>query len=226
MISGKMIVFPVFVCILENNLKIFYSVWSNVKWKKKNSETANPPPQSTANHHRKTHKPNKPTNPPSQQTLHHNKPTNPPWKHFSECNQTHKSPNKKNQTKMKNKKWKEIADRQKPLENHRNNPSPTSKSPPRPTWNKAPNNNPWPTGTETHNLDPPQTRYPPEIKPMTHLWRSIRFMPKGGGAASIRSSCFIFLGRLRSGAAASIWGGFSSPTAPPSTTSSGPDLGW
>ena len=173
----------------------------------------------------------KPINPTNPQTHHHSKPTittNPQTHHESIFRNAIKPTNpltRKIKQKWKKKKWKEIADRQKPLENHRNNPSPTSKSPPRPTWNKAPNNNPWPTGIETHNLDPPQTHYPPEIKPMTHLWRSIRFIPRGGGAASIRSSCFIFLGRLRCGAAASIWGGFSSPTAPPSTTSSGPDLG-
>ena len=93
--------------------------------------------------------------------------------------------------------------------------------------------NPQPAQEQIHKISKDQAKPTPTPKSNRRHHRALFF---GGGfdlgrrlqsrgAASIRSSCFIFLGRLRSGAAASIWGGFSSPTAPPSTTSSGPDLG-
>ena len=77
-----MIIFPVFVYISENSLKIFYSVWSNVKWKKKNFRNSKPtasvypPSQSTANHHKKTLQSHHHSKATITQT-HHHRPTNP-----------------------------------------------------------------------------------------------------------------------------------------------------
>jgi hypothetical protein len=55
MISGKMIVFSVFYCILENSLKDILQCLKQRKMKKKKKkfrnplQSANPPPQSTDN---------------------------------------------------------------------------------------------------------------------------------------------------------------------------------
>ena len=68
MISGKIIFFLCLVASQKIVWKIFYSIWSNVKWKKKKFrnplQNANPPPQSTVNPPQITVK--KSTNPPSQ----------------------------------------------------------------------------------------------------------------------------------------------------------------
>ena len=92
MISRKMFVFPVFVCILKNALKIFYSVWFNVKMKNKThpnttgmdkkptttsaSHPTNPPPPRQATpqtHHHLGKPPHKPT------TSHPATDPDPPW---------------------------------------------------------------------------------------------------------------------------------------------------
>ena len=85
MISGKIIVFPVFDCILENSLKNILQCLEQCKMKKKKKkkkrnplQSANPLPQSTDNQPQTTITANpanpqtsKPTNPANPQTHHH-----------------------------------------------------------------------------------------------------------------------------------------------------------
>jgi hypothetical protein len=92
MISGKIIVFPVFDCILENSLKNILQCLEQRKMKKENSETHckvqthhhNPPIINRKPPSQQTHKPSKPTTtsptaPPSTTSspTHHQQTRNP-----------------------------------------------------------------------------------------------------------------------------------------------------
>ena len=152
MISGKMIVFPVFVCILKNSLKIFYSVWSNVKWKKikfqKQQTHHRNPPQTTIG---------KPINPTNPQTHHHSKPTittNPQTHHESIFRNAIKPTNPL--TRKIKQKWKTKNGRRLQIGRNRWRTTATTRRPP-----------------ANHHRDPPgikpqtTTRDPLEQKPTT-----------------------------------------------------------